>query len=63
MVFCRWLEHKEQPELRSDPEDSTEFDQRNHDEVKERRAIELATILTGESVPAEHMLSRNRPSA
>src|SRR5216684_3538895 len=46
VVFSRWLEHKYLPQLRSDPEDSTELNQRDHDEVKERWTVELASIET-----------------
>src|SRR6266702_5027799 len=47
----------------SDPEDRPEFDQRNHDEVKERRAIELASILTAEVAAAEGIDARMRSRA
>src|SRR6266567_164112 len=63
MVFCRWVEHKEEPELCSDPEDRPEFDQRNHDEVEERRAIELTGIQTRERVSTEGIDARMRSRA
>ena len=63
MVLCCRLEHKDLPELGSNPEDRAEFDQRDHDEVEERRAIELAAIETREVAAAERVPSRDGPAA
>ncbi len=63
VVFCRRLEHKYLPELCSDPEDGTKLKQRNHDEVKEGRPIELASIETREIARAQCILSGDRSPA
>ena len=63
MFFSRWLEYKKLPELGSDPEDRSEFDEHNHDEVKECWAIELAGIEAREIARAEYILTWDAPSA
>src|SRR6266705_1932861 len=60
MIFCRWLEHKCNPELRTHPENRSKFDQRNHDEVEECWSIELPSISTIEIASTEETRSRIR---
>src|SRR5205823_12092790 len=58
MVFRGWQEDEEYPKLRANPENCTEFNQRNHNEVKECWCIELARIQADGLTTAERIRPR-----
>ena len=56
MVVCDRQEDEDKPGLGANPEDSAKFDEGDHDDVKQRWAIELPGRTASEITATQHVL-------